>query len=163
MAASFLVFGIATAWYAVPWLRVRPLEQAAVPLLWIHAFRYVALQLISAQHFGFAASDAAVREIVYGDLIGSALAIASLIVLRGRSPLARPLMWTLVVATVVDLGNALRVGLAEQLFRVAHDLSLAILTFYVPLLWISIGLVTWLLVRSPVRQEAGAWRGTRND
>ena len=67
MAASFAIFGLATAWYAVPWLRLRPFEQALVPLLWIHAFRYVALQLISAQQFGLAASDTAVKEIAYGD------------------------------------------------------------------------------------------------
>lgn len=156
MAASFIVFGLATAWYAVPWLRVRPFEQAAVPLLWIHVFRYVALQLFSAQQFGLAASDTTVREIAYGDLVGAALAVASLIALRGRWRGIRPLVWVFVVATVVDLGNALRIGLAEHLFRSAHDVSLMILTFYVPVLWISTGLVTWLLVRSPVRQQAAS-------
>jgi hypothetical protein len=110
--------------------------------------------LFSAQQFGLAASDATVREIAYGDLIGAALAVASLIALRGRWPGSRPVVWVFVAATVVDLGNALRVGLAEHLFRAAHDVSLIILTWYVPLLWISTGLVTWLLVRSPVRQHA---------
>lgn len=151
MAASFVVFGLATAWYVVPWLRVRPFEQAVVPLLWIHAGRYVALQLFSAQQWGFAASDSAVRQIAYGDLLGTVLAVASLIAVRRRWSRARLLVWALVIATIVDLGNALRVGLAEDLFDTAHDLSLTILTFYVPILWISTGLIAWLLLRSPRR------------
>lgn len=154
MTASFAVFGLATVWYALPWLRARPFEQAVVPLLWINAGRYVALQLISAQQFGFVASDSALRQIVYGDLIGAALAIASLVALRARWSGARLLVWVLVGATVVDLGNALRIGLAEDLFSTAHDVSLIILTFYVPALWISAGLITWLLLRSPVRAES---------
>jgi hypothetical protein len=153
MAASFAIFGLATAWYAVPWLRDRQFDQAVVPLLWIHAFRYVALQLFSAQQFGFAASNSAVKEITYGDLVGAALAVASLIALRRRWSGARPLVWAFVLATVVDLGNALRVGLAESLFDTAHDVSLVILTFYVPLLWISTGLVIWLLLRPVGQQE----------
>lgn len=154
MAASFAVFGLATTWYALPWLRVRPFEQAVVPLLWIHAFRYIALQAFVAAQFGFAASGSAVREIAYGDLVGAALALASLVALRARWSGARLLVWTFVVATIVDLWNALRVGLAEHLFGSAHDVTLTILTFYVPALWISTGLVIWLLLRSPGRRGA---------
>ena len=156
MFASFAVFGLATAWYAVPWLRDRPFELAVVPLLWTHAFRYVALQLFSAQQFGLTASNSAVKEIAYGDLVGAALAVAALVALRRRWSGARLLIWVFVVATVVDLGNALRVGLAESLFDTAHDMSLMILTFYVPMLWISVGLVVWLLLRRPERQERHA-------
>lgn len=160
MAASFAVFGLATGWYAVPWLRVRQFEQAVEPLLWIHAFRYIALQAFSAQQFGLAASDSTVQQIAYGDLVGAALAVASLVALRARWSGARLLIWAFVVATIVDLGNAFRAGLAEHLFGTAHDVSLTILTFYVPVLWISTGLVTWLLLGSSGPQDAETQEGT---
>ena len=54
MTLSFVVFATAAAWYAVPRMRTVALGAAITPLLWIHAFRYVALQLFSAQAFGFA-------------------------------------------------------------------------------------------------------------
>jgi len=160
MVASFAVFGLATAWYAVPWLRVRPLEQAVVPLLWIHVFRYVALQLFAAQQFGLAASNSAVQQIAYGDLAGALLAVASLVSLRARWSRARLLVWAFVVATVIDLGNAQRLGLAEHLFDTAHDVSLLILTFYVPALWISTGLIIWLLLRPSGRHQPETPRRT---
>src|SRR5436190_17958344 len=59
-------------------MRTVALGAAITPLLWIHAFRYVALQLFSAQEFGFAIPDPTRDQIVYGDLIGMGLALATL-------------------------------------------------------------------------------------
>jgi hypothetical protein len=154
MAASFVIYLLMTVWYAVPWLRVRPFERAVEPLLWIHATRYVALILFSAQQFGLVESDSAVRQIAFGDLVGAALAIVCLVAVRGRLPGARALIWVFVLATVADLGNALRVGLAEHALATAHDVFLVVLTFAVPLLWISTGLIVWLLVRRRGPQRA---------
>ena len=47
--------------------------------------------------------------------------------------------------TIVDLVNATIAGAREQLFAAASGLTLLILTFYVPLLWVSIGLIAWQL------------------
>jgi hypothetical protein len=80
MVLSFVVFTAAAAWYAVPRMRAVALAAAITPLLWIHAFRYVALQLISAQEFGFAIPDLTRDQIVFGDLIG----------MRWRSPRCTP-------------------------------------------------------------------------
>jgi hypothetical protein len=70
MALSFVVFATAAAWCAVPWMRAVALGVAITPLLWIHAFRYVALQLFSAQEFGFAIPDPTRDQIVYGTWSG---------------------------------------------------------------------------------------------
>jgi hypothetical protein len=93
MVLSFVVFTTAAAWYAVPWMRAVALGAAITPLLWIHAFRYVALQLFSAQEFGFAIPDLTRDQIVYGDLIGMVLALATLYALRYRWRFAIPLAW----------------------------------------------------------------------
>ena len=50
------------------------------------------------------------------------------------------------IATVIDLANALIGGLGADLLELATDVSWLILTFYVPLLWVSTGLITWLLI-----------------
>jgi hypothetical protein len=145
MVLSFVVFITAAAWYAVPWLRAVALGAALTPLLWIHAFRYVALQLFSAQEFGFAVPDPTRDQIVYGDLIGMGLALATLCALHYRWRLAIPLAWVFVVATVLDLSNAAVMGIREDLFDKATDVSWLILTFYVPALWVSVALVVWQL------------------
>src|SRR4029453_879666 len=93
MTLSFVVFGTAAAWYAVPRMRAVPLAAAITPLLWVHAFRSVALQIFSSQALGFAIPDGTRDAIVYGDLLGMALALATLSALRFRSRLAVPLAW----------------------------------------------------------------------
>jgi hypothetical protein len=153
MLLSFVVFATAAAWYAVPWMRAVGLAAAITPLLWIHAFRHVALQLFSAQAFGFAIPDRIRDQIVYGDLIGMTLALATLYALHYRSRVAIPLAWVFVVATVLDLSNAAVMGIREHLFDKATDVSWLILTFYVPALWVSVALIVWRL---------WTWRGERN-
>jgi hypothetical protein len=59
--------------------------------------------------------------------------------------IAAVLVWALVAATIVDLVNATIAGVREQLFATAAGLTWLILTFYVPLLWVSIGLIVWQL------------------
>jgi hypothetical protein len=145
MTLSFVVFATAAGWYAVPRMRAVALAAAITPLLWIHAFRHVALQLFSAQELGFAIPDRTRDQIVYGDLIGMALALATLYALRYRWRYAVPLAWVFVVATVLDLGNAAVMGIRKGLFDTAADVSWLILTFYVPALWVSVVLVAWAL------------------
>ena len=145
MLLSFGVYGTGAVWYAVPRMRAAPLVAAITPLVWIHAFRHIALQLFSSQEFGFAIPDITRDEIAYGDLIGMALAIATLYALRSRWRFAVALAWVFVAATVIDLGNAAVMGIREDLFEKAADLSWLILTFYVPALWVSTALVAWQL------------------
>jgi hypothetical protein len=146
MSASFVAGTFAAVSYIAPWLKTRPWPQALTPLLAVHLFRHVALQLVSAQRFGFDISNAGRDEIVFGDLAGMSLALMALAAVRFGSMLWKPLTWLFVVATVADLGNALVVGLREDLFARANGVSWLILTFYVPALWLTMGLVVWQLV-----------------
>jgi hypothetical protein len=73
------------------------------------------------------------------------LALATLCALHYRWRLAIPLAWGFVVATVLDLSNAAVMGIREDLFDKATDVSWLILTFYVPALWVSVALVVWQL------------------
>ena len=158
MTLSFVVYATAAVWYAVPRLRGLPLGDALAPLLWIHAFRHIALQLFSSQEFGFAIPDAVRDQIAYGDLVGMLLALGTLYAIRFGRRLAVPLAWVFVVATTIDLANAALQGIREELFAEATDVSWLILTFYVPALWVSLGLVVWTLLtrRSEAVRANGA-------
>jgi len=54
---SFVLFAIMAVWYAAPWLQSQPRVEAPTPLIWINAFRRMALQIFSTQHFGFVVSE----------------------------------------------------------------------------------------------------------
>jgi hypothetical protein len=142
---SFALFALIAVWYVVPWLRSQPRAQALVPLLWVHAFRYVALQIFSAQKIGFAVSDGARDQIAFGDVIGSILAVIAIVALRYRLRMALVVVWMLVLESALDLANATIAGIGEQLFATASAVTWLILSFYVPLLWISLALIVWQL------------------
>jgi hypothetical protein len=135
------VFVLIAIWYVAPWLRQRSRAEAITALLWIHAFRYVALQIFSAQKFGFAVSDSARDQIAGGDVIGAILAVCAIIALRYKTRIAIGLTWLFAAATALDLANSTVAGFTENLFDSAAGVSWLILTFYVPILWISLGLI----------------------
>jgi hypothetical protein len=146
MSASFIAGTCAVVWWVAPWVSKRPWPHALTPLLLVHLFRHIALQLVSDQRGGFLISNAGRDQIVYGDLLGFALALGALAAIQRGWALWKPLMWVFAVATVLDLGNALVLGLREQLFDHASGVSWIILTFYVPALWLSTGVIVWQLV-----------------
>src|ERR1700676_4247920 len=113
---SFVIFAIMAVWYVAPWLATRPLADALAPLLWVHAFRHVALQIFSAQQFGFAVSNDTRDQIAGGDVIGMILAVAAIDALHYRVRAAPLLVWVFVAETAVDLVNSTIAGIREQLY-----------------------------------------------
>src|SRR5215471_10272768 len=143
---SFVLTLLIAVWYVVPWLRSRSRATALTALLWFHAFRYVALELFSAQRAGLAIGDGLRDDIAWGDVIGASLAVLAIISLRYRWRGAIALTWLFAVATLLDLSNALVGGVRQQMMAEVHDVPWLILCFYVPALWTSLGLVVWQLV-----------------
>jgi hypothetical protein len=142
---SFTMFAVMAVMYVAPWLATRQRAEALIPLLWVHAFRHIALQIYSAQQFGFAVSDGARDQIAAGDVAAMILAVISIVALHYRVRMAPVLVWVLVAETIFDLGNATIAGVREQLFATASGVTWLILTVYVPLLWVSLGLIVWQL------------------
>jgi hypothetical protein len=153
---SFVVCVIIATWYVVPWLRQRSRHAALAPLLWVHAFRHVALQVFSAQRAGLVVSDSLRDQIAYGDVAGMVLAVLALVALRAQVWFAIPLVWLFVIATLADLLNSLLGGMREGILASAHGVTWLILVFYVPVLWTTLTLVVWQLLtrRSEPFQEA---------
>jgi hypothetical protein len=153
---SFVLSLLIAVWYVAPWLRSRNRVTALTALLWFHAFRYVALELFSAQRAGLPIGDGLRNDIAYGDVIGAALAVLAIVALRYRWRSAIALTWLFAVATLLDLSNALAGGIREQLMAEVHDVPWLVLCFYVPALWTSLGLIVWQLVarsREPLSER----------
>ncbi len=143
--SSLAVFATMAIWYVAPWLKSRVRSAALVPLLWVHVFRYVALQTVAAQHSGFPISDGGRDEIIYGDVGGAILAALAIVALRRRARWSIPLVWLLVAETAFDTVTNVTGGIRERLFGAASGATWFILSFYVPVIIVSLGLLVWQL------------------
>jgi hypothetical protein len=140
----FVVVMIAR-WYVIPWLNSHARADALIALLWVHAFRYVALQVFSAQHNGFPISDGGAMEIVVGDVAGAAIAFTAIALLRRRARLAIPLVWLLAAETAYDTAANIHGGVQEHLMGAASGVTWMILVFFVPMVVVSGVLMVWQL------------------
>lgn len=143
---SLAVYIALAVWYVAPWLARRQRAEALIALLWVHVFRYVALQIFSAQQEGFPISMSGALEIVVGDVGGAIIAFAAIVLLRQRSRPGVVLCWFLVIETAIDTVLNIRGGIEEHLMGAATGVVWMVLVFYVPAIVVSIGLLTWQLV-----------------
>jgi hypothetical protein len=143
---SFVLFLLIAVWYVVPWLRSKGPEEGLSALLWIHAFRYVALELFSAQRAGLRIPNDLRDQIAFGDLIGAVLALLAILAMRYRLRGSTAIIWAFVAATLFDLSNALVGGIRHEMMAEVHDVPWLVLCFYVPALWVTLGLIVWQLV-----------------
>ena len=143
---SFIFGGTAAVWYVVPWLRSRGRAAALISLLWIQALRYVAFQIFSAKAAGFDVPDDIRDRIAYGDALSAVLAFATIGALHYRSPIGVALAWVFSAVGIADLLSAMAGGVQANLFAKAAGTTWLILTFYVPVLWLSHVLIIWQLV-----------------
>ncbi len=143
---SLILFATLAMWYVAPRLKTLSRADALTPLLWIHVFRYVALQAFSAQKAGFPISDGGLMEIVVGDVAGAAIAFATIVALRYRARVAIPLAWLLVAETITDTFLNIRGGIHENLMGAASGVTWMILVFYVPLVVVSLAMIVWQLL-----------------
>jgi hypothetical protein len=68
------------------------------------------------------------------------LAVATIVALRYRMRATFVLVWIFVAETALHLVNSTIAGIHEQLFATASNPTWLILTFYVPLLWVTASL-----------------------
>jgi hypothetical protein len=122
-----LVLGVLIArWYVWPPLAARVTRQALLPLLFVHATRYVGLVFLVPSVVPPDVPAAFAKPAAYGDLAAALLALLAIIALRGEWPGAVALAW------IFNL-----VGTADLLYAVAqgtrHDVQLGA-AYYIPIL-----------------------------
>jgi hypothetical protein len=144
---SFVAFGLLTKLYVWPRLRILERQDALVPLVVPHTFRFIGLSFLVPGVVSPSLPSAWAAPAAYGDLGAALLAIAATLALSRRASFAILLVWLFNVWGTVDLLFAYYQG-----FRVDLDASTLGATFFiptaiVPALLITHGLIFWCLVR----------------
>lgn len=151
--ASVFVFGIIALWYVRPYLTTLSRNSALIPLLFVHAFRYVGMTLLVAGMIDPKLPGEFLSSAAYGDLLEAALAIASIFALRSNWRFAIPLVWVANTWGFVDLLNAIRSVLAVNLPTFNLSTIWYIYTFFGPLVIVSHLLIFWVLINSKAWQK----------
>ena len=145
---SFVAFGLVTKLYIWPRLRILERDDALVPLLVPHTFRFIGLSFLVPGVVSPSLPPAFAAPAAYGDLAAAILAVVATIALSRRAPLATLLVWLFNVWGTADLLFAFY----QALFGVQLDARMLGAAFFIPTavvppLLIIHGLIFWLLVR----------------
>lgn len=150
---SLVVYALLARWYVWPRLRDRTREEAVVPLLWVHAFRHIALTMVASTQFDATVPRDWLLELAYGDLLATVLALASIFAIRWKWKSALRLVW---VFNIVGLANLANVFFKSVMLDVTHyhlGVGWYIATFYVPALWISHIMIFVVLIRDRAEES----------
>ncbi len=136
IAISFLTFGLAARRVA-PWLAALGQARALELLLWVHAFRFIALGLLAPGQTAREIPLAVSSTIALGDLASALLALVALLMLQLRAKATLASVWFFSIVSLLDIATALALGLGNQVYRQPLGLSWYVLTIYVPLVCVS--------------------------
>ena len=145
---SFVAFGLVTKLYIWPRLRTLECNDALLPLVLPHAFRFVGLSFLVPGVVSPSLPPALAAPAAYGDLVAAILAVAVCIALSTHAPFATLLVWLFNVWGATDLLFAYYQGLfGTQLDPRTLGAAFFIPTLIVPPLLITHGLIFRLLIR----------------
>ena len=142
---SFIAWGVVTARYIWPELRLRPTAEALRPLLILHSFRFIGLAFLVPGVVSADLPAAFAQGAAYGDTIAAALALVSLLLLPRGAGIA--MAWIFNVWGSADIVNAFYQGNASGLLPGQLGAAFFLPTFVVPLLLITHGLAFRILVQ----------------
>ena len=145
IAFSFIAWGIVTARYIWPELRLRPRAEALRPLLILHSFRFLGLAFLVPGVVSPDLPPAFAHSAAYGDIISATLALLAQLSLPSGAGVV--IAWIFNLWGSADLLNAFYH--ANDSGLVAGQLGAAyfIPTFVVPLLLITHGLAFRILLQ----------------
>ena len=145
IAFSFIAWGIVTARYIWPELRLRPRVEALRPLLILHSFRFIGLAFLVPGVVSPDLPSAFAHSAAYGDIIAAILALLSLLSLPSAVGVA--VAWIFNLWGSVDLLNAFYQANHAGLLAGQLGAAYFIPTVIVPLLLITHGLVFRILLQ----------------
>jgi hypothetical protein len=155
IAVSLIAWGIVTARYIWPELRLRQRAEALRPLLVLHSFRFIGLAFLVPGVVSPDLPSAFARSAAYGDIVAAILALLSLLLLPSAAGVAAA--WIFNFWGTVDILNAFyqanHAGLLAGQLGAAYFLP----TLVVPLLLITHGLAFRILLQhqpEPAMQES---------
>jgi len=145
---NFVAFGLVTKLYIWPRLRMLERDEALVPLVVPHTFRFIGLSFLVPGVVSPLLPLAFAAPAAYGDLVAAILAVAATIALSRRTSLAPLVVWLFNVWGAADLLFAFY----QAVFGVELDARMLGAAFFIPTvvvppLLILHGLIFWLLIR----------------
>ena len=155
IAFSFIAWGIVTARYVWPELRLRPRADALRPLLMLHSFRFIGLAFLVPGVVSPDLPSTFARAAAYGDIVAAILALLALISLPNAAGLV--MAWIFSVWGSADLLNAFYQANHAGLVPGQLGATYFIPTVVVPLLLITHGLTLRVLLQHqnvPAVQES---------
>jgi hypothetical protein len=145
---SFVAFGLVTRLFIWPWLRTLSREDALLPLVVPHTFRFVGLSFLVPGVVSPSLPSAFAAPAAYGDLGAVMLALAASLALSRRAPAAILLVWLFNVWGAFDFLFAFYQGAVTlQLDPRQLGAAFYIPTVVVPPAMVIHGLIFWLLIR----------------
>jgi hypothetical protein len=145
IAFSLIAWGIVTARYIWPQLRLRQRSEALQPLLILHSFRFIGLAFLVPGVVSPDLPRAFATSAAFGDIVAATLALLSLLSLR-RTP-GVLIAWIFNVWGSLDLVNAFYEANATGLSPGQLGATYFIPTLIVPLLLITHGLAFTVLLQ----------------
>jgi len=151
---SLILFILIARWYVAPRLSGRSRNQAILPLLWIHAFRYAPLTLLAPGQADPRIPADVVGVVAYGDFVATLFALLAIVAVQLRLRMATALVWLFSIVSIADLvyGTARAVG--AQMYTYYMGWSWYIVNFYVPMLIVSQVMIVYYLVKRPSVEKA---------
>ena len=157
IAFSLIAWGIVTARYIWPELRLRSRVEALRPLLVLHSFRFIGLAFLVPGVVSPDVPAAFAHPVAYGDLIAAVLALLSLLLLPSAVGVAAA--WIFNLWGAADLLNAFYQANHTGLLAGQLGATYFIPTVIVPLLLITHGLAFRILLQ---HQPKLAMQGNRH-
>jgi len=155
IAFSLIAWGIVTARYIWPELRLRPRVEALRPLLILHSFRFIGLAFLVPGVVSPDLPSAFAHSAAYGDISAAMLALLALISLRSAAGVV--IAWIFNLWGFADLLNAFYQANHAGLLAGQLGATYFIPTVIVPLLLITHGLAFRILLQhqpEPAMQES---------
>jgi hypothetical protein len=135
---SLIAWGVVTARYIWPELRLRQRADALQPLLVLHSFRFIGLAFLVPGVVSPDLPSAFAHSAAYGDMVAAMLALLALMSLPGASGVV--IAWIFNLWGTADLFNAFYQANHAGLMAGQLGATYFIPTFIVPLLLITHGL-----------------------
>jgi hypothetical protein len=145
IAFSLTAWGIVTARYIWPELRLRPLAEALRPLLILHSFRFIGLAFLIPGVVSPDLPSSFAHSAAYGDIIAAILALLSFLLLSREAGLV--FTWIFNLWGSADLLNAFYQANHAGLLAGQLGAAYFIPTVGVPLLLITHGLAFRILLQ----------------
>jgi hypothetical protein len=157
IAFSLIAWGIVTARYIWPELRLRQRAEALRPLLSLHSFRFIGLAFLVPGVVSPDLPSGFARSAAYGDIVAATLALLSLLLLSRAAGVVT--VWIFNLWGTADLLNAFYQANHAGLVAGQLGATYFIPTVVVPLLLITHGLVFRILLQ---HQGEFSMRGSRH-